>query len=195
MVNEQAKDNLPDAQLIFCHEYIKDWNGSRAYKIAYPKCKSDGAARANASRLLTKDNVKAYIKAIQLDLAKEANISVLLVILELKKIIFSNISDIFKDDYSIKDLTDLNEAALASLDGVTLIKRKDKAGNDFVIVRTKRADKLKAIELLAKLMGWLKEKEGGAVEVNIPFTSWALSPKEKEADIINKYLPGPASEQ
>ena len=52
---------MTDNQRKFCDEYIKDCNGSRAYKAAYPNVKSDEAARVNASKLLTKTNIKEYI--------------------------------------------------------------------------------------------------------------------------------------
>ena len=52
---------MTDNQRKFCDEYLKDCNGSRAYKAAYPNVKSDEAARVNASKLLTKANIKGYI--------------------------------------------------------------------------------------------------------------------------------------
>lgn len=54
---------MTDKQRRFADEYIIDCNATRAYKAAYPRIKSDDAARANASRLLTNANVKAYIEA------------------------------------------------------------------------------------------------------------------------------------
>lgn len=54
---------MTDKQRKFADEYIIDCNATRAYKAAYPRIKSDDAARANASRLLTNANVKAYIEA------------------------------------------------------------------------------------------------------------------------------------
>lgn len=54
---------MTDKQRRFADEYIVDCNATRAYKAAYPRIKSDDAARANASRLLTNANVKAYIEA------------------------------------------------------------------------------------------------------------------------------------
>lgn len=52
---------MTEKQKIFADEYLKDLNGTRAYKSAYPNVKKDETARANASRLLTNANVKAYI--------------------------------------------------------------------------------------------------------------------------------------
>jgi len=54
---------LTDKQRKFCDEYLIDCNATRAYKVAYPNVKSDGAVRACASKLLTKPNIKAYIDA------------------------------------------------------------------------------------------------------------------------------------
>lgn len=52
---------MTDNQQIFCDEYLKDRNASRAYRVAYPNVKSEGAARACSARLLTRDSVKSYI--------------------------------------------------------------------------------------------------------------------------------------
>ena len=52
---------MTDKHQIFADEYLKDLNGTRAYKVAYPSVKKDETARANASRLLTNANVKKYI--------------------------------------------------------------------------------------------------------------------------------------
>ena len=52
---------MTDKQKRFADEYLIDCNASRAYKAAYPTTKSDEAARANGCRLLTNDNIKAYI--------------------------------------------------------------------------------------------------------------------------------------
>lgn len=54
---------MTDKQRKFCDEYLIDCNATRAYKVAYPNVKSDGAVRACASKLLTKPNIKAYIDA------------------------------------------------------------------------------------------------------------------------------------
>lgn len=52
---------MTEKQKLFVDEYLIDLNATRAYRKAYPHVKSEGTARACASRLLTKANVKAYI--------------------------------------------------------------------------------------------------------------------------------------
>ena len=53
--------NLTDKQKAFCDYYLESLNATEAYKRAYTSCKKDSVARANASRLLTKANIKSYI--------------------------------------------------------------------------------------------------------------------------------------
>ena len=52
---------ITEKQMIFAEEYLKDLNGSRAYKAAYPNVKKDGAARSRASELLKRKEIKSYI--------------------------------------------------------------------------------------------------------------------------------------
>jgi len=52
---------MTKARQIFADEYIKDLNGTRAYKVAYPNVKKDTVAATNAGRLLRIAEVKAYI--------------------------------------------------------------------------------------------------------------------------------------
>lgn len=52
---------LTAPELLFCLEYLIDANGTRAYGVAYPKCKSQDARGANAARLLRRDRIRAYL--------------------------------------------------------------------------------------------------------------------------------------
>lgn len=53
---------LTKARQIFADEYLKDLNGTRAYKVAYPNVKKDTVAATAAGRLLRIVEVKAYIE-------------------------------------------------------------------------------------------------------------------------------------
>lgn len=53
---------LNKAQQVFVSEYLKCFNGTEAYSIAYPKSKRD-SARRSASELLTNPDIKAEIEA------------------------------------------------------------------------------------------------------------------------------------
>lgn len=52
---------MTDKQRIFADEYLKDLNGTRAYKVAYPNVKKDSSAATAAGRLLRNVEIKAYI--------------------------------------------------------------------------------------------------------------------------------------
>ena len=52
---------MTEKQRIFADEYLKDLNGTRAYKVAYPAVKKDTTAATNAGRLLRNAEVKTYI--------------------------------------------------------------------------------------------------------------------------------------
>ena len=53
------KKELNEKQKMFCLEYLKDFNGTRAYKKIY--WWSDDSARRQASRLLTNVHVQEYL--------------------------------------------------------------------------------------------------------------------------------------
>lgn len=58
----KGENGLTDQQQRFCDLYLANGlNASKAYKEAYPSCKTDLSARTNAARLLTNDNVSAYL--------------------------------------------------------------------------------------------------------------------------------------
>lgn len=52
---------LTEKRKIFADEYLKDMNGTRAYKAAYVKVKKDTVAASNAGRLLKIAEIRAYI--------------------------------------------------------------------------------------------------------------------------------------
>lgn len=62
--------NNPKHQ-IFADEWLKDMNGTRAYKIAYPHIKKDNTAATNAGRLLRNADVKNYIEEKLEEMASE----------------------------------------------------------------------------------------------------------------------------
>lgn len=62
---------LPAKQKAFADYYIQSLNGAESYKKAYPTCKTDGTARANASKLLANANIQSYIEVRMAE--KESN--------------------------------------------------------------------------------------------------------------------------
>ena len=78
------KKELNEKQKLFCLEYLKDFNGTRAYKTAY--WWNDESARRQASRLLTNVHVQAFLKSKTDDIAWKLWLSVEWVLQNLKDI-------------------------------------------------------------------------------------------------------------
>lgn len=70
-----AKKQLTDNMIKFCEDYLIRGVGSLAYKTAYVNCKKDSTARTNASKLLTKTNIQAYLDKRKAEIAKKLEIT------------------------------------------------------------------------------------------------------------------------
>ena len=125
-------EKITEKQKIFCDEYLIDLNGTRAYKTAYPHVKSDGAARACASKLLTKGNIKAYIDE------------------QLEKLHSEKVADVQEVmEYLTAVLRGESKAEIVVF-GSEGAERMDKAPDE--------KEKLKAAELLGKRLGMWKDR-------------------------------------
>lgn len=165
---------MTDSQKRFCDEYLIDLNATRAYKVAYPNCKTDEAASAAGSRLLGNVKVQEYIISKQKELEEETGITKKMIIEELAGIAFSNGTDFAQivereythdvydkngnqtgtetKKYKALELTEtskLTEAQKAAVAGV-----KQTANG----IEIKMNDKVKALELLGKHLGMFKDK-------------------------------------
>lgn len=143
---------LNDSQIRFCEEYVIDWNATRAYSVVYPNV-NDNTARANSSRLLTKANIQAYIDSIKNDLSRLSGVTALRNVQELAKIAYSNMMDYKEDWMSEKEFNSLSEKQRACISEVQYIEKTTKLGTE-KIVKFKLHDKIKAIEVLNKMLGY-----------------------------------------
>ena len=76
---------MNEKQEIFIREYLKDFNGTRAYKAAYPDC-SDESARRTASRLLTNVDIQKAIREQADKRLEEAEIDVAYIVNNIKEV-------------------------------------------------------------------------------------------------------------
>lgn len=144
---------ITDKQKQFCNEYLIDLNATRAYKAVYKSCKKDETARANSSRMLTNANIQQYIKEKQNDLQQRTEITQDMVLKELAKIGFAEVTDYaeIKDSFvNIKDTSDIPKEKVGAISSI-------EQGNFGIKIRLN--DKLKALELMGKHIGMFKEKE------------------------------------
>lgn len=166
-------DNLNEQQKRFCEAYVVDWNATQAYLSAYPNSSYD-AARANAARLITNDNVKAYIEDCKKRTAELAGISALKVALEHKKIAFQSAANLRQDWDTVKDWDDLTEEEKAIISEIEVTERVLNGGDEDLQVlerklKYKTYDKHRSLDALAKMLGF-NEPEKLNVSGNINFT-------------------------
>lgn len=148
---------MTDAQKRFCDEYLIDLNATRAYKVAYPRCKRDETARANSSRLLTNDNVQEYISMKQKEIEKRTEVTQDMVINELAKIAFLDIRKLYNDYGGLKNIQDIDEDTARAISSLESLEEFGGYGEDReqigITRKVKLLDKTKALELLGKHLG------------------------------------------
>ncbi len=182
---EQDEFKLTPKQRIFCHEYVLDWNATRAAKAAGY---SEKTAEVIGHENLRKPYLKAYINHIQEDLAKLAGISKLTMINELQKIALSSIAHLHNTWIEIKDfeqLTDDQKAAIESIDTKIEIKEGKSGVVEVRYVKLKLHSKLNAIDSLNKMMGWNAPVKSEATVVNINMEPLTTDEIKAAKDKIN----------
>lgn len=159
---KELKEKLTEKERIFCHQYIIDWNGSRAAKEAGY---SEKTRAEIAHQNLTKLHITQYIDFIKNDLEKEAGISKLKNLNELSKIAYSSISHLHDTWVDLKEWEEIKEnnpscmAAVESIDTKTETKVYNKSGDnetdvEINYVKIKLYSKLQALDQINKMMGY-----------------------------------------
>lgn len=147
-LNENGE--LTDKQWLFCMYYARHMNATKAYQKAY-ECDYD-TANTNGSRLL----VKASVKSAILDLKKQRVEDELLhkndVLKKYIDIAFADIGDFVRPDssgfmVSIKPLDTVDSSIISEL------------SNTENGIKLKLADKMKALDFLAKYTDLLDDRE------------------------------------
>lgn len=143
---------LTAKQKIFADEYLIDLNATRAYKVAYPKVKNDETASAAGARLLRNVKVEDYIQKRMKDREKRTEITQDMVLKELAKIGFANVTDYVTIEGSyvkVKQTEDIPSEKIGAIAGI-----KEGANG----IEIKLNDKGKALELIGRHLGMWKDK-------------------------------------
>ena len=145
--------NLTDKQEAFCNEYLIDFNATRAAIVAGYSQKT---ARYTASENLTKPNIQGRLKELYKEREKRTQITQDRVLEELAYIAFFDIRNLFNENGTLKNITDLDEETARALAAVDVDEHKIGKGDDAVLAyfkRIKALDKKAALELLGKHLG------------------------------------------
>lgn len=134
---------LTEKQRRFCEEYIKELNAGEAYIKAGYNAKDKTVARNNASRLIANDSVKNYIAELRGEV-KRNNIADAVEIREM-------LSSVIRGE-----LEEENAMAINKGDFVQEIEK--------VKTQVKVKDRLKAADMLSKMLGIDKPEEKNEME-------------------------------
>lgn len=184
-VNQKVK-KLTAKQKKFIDEYLIDLNATRAYKAAYPKCKTERSARTNGSRLLTNANIQEEITKQQQKIQERTQITQDMIVQELAKIAFSNATDyvkvvtrptirriwdkekekyvyeegdVYEQDIILKDTKDLTDDQKAAISSI----KNTKHG-----IAIEQCNKVEALHLLGQHLGMFKNNQPVIVNNNVP---------------------------
>lgn len=159
---------LTPQQMRFCEIYVQCGNAAKAYRDAGYKAADAEVARANASRLIAKDNISLYIKQLQAKTTEKHEVSRDRIIGELVKVAFADMSEVVEIDDKGKPVIKKN-ANLDALDSISSSESYSDTGysKSFSV---KKSDKIKAMEMLCKLLG-LYDKEDSESRRNLEANS------------------------
>lgn len=146
----------------FVVEYLKDLNATQAaIRAGY----SPNGASTAGERLLRIVEIQQAVSAAQAKHLAKADISAERVLEELARIAFCDPRKFFEPNGTLKNPGDLDDDTAAALAEFVILKENITSGDgkSDLALRVKWADKLRALELLAKRFGLLKER----VEVSI----------------------------
>ena len=166
---------LPPKRELFLQEYVKDFNGTRAYKAVYHS-KTDNAAAVEARKLLRNPQLKERLTEIMNATAERNSLTEDMIINELKCIAFSKGSDYTKLIKRTVDNYEIDVAENVPTDELTETQKKAISciENTKYGVKVSTYDKVKALELLGKHIGMFRDKvdisaEDGGINISVKY--------------------------
>jgi phage terminase small subunit len=148
-------DELNDQVIRFCDNYLIHFNGAKAAEDAGYSKKT---AAQQASRLLTKVKVQDYLQYRKEKIAEKLQYSQERTMLEIARVAFGDIRNLFTVDGALKGIKDLDDDAAAIISSVEVIEEevtaKDIESDEKIVAGTTKKvklwDKMKGLEMLAK---------------------------------------------
>lgn len=182
MMDDANESKQGGSEFVFCHEYIVDWNRTRAAKEAGFK-----DAKRRASQLLKKPYIQEYIKLIQEDIAEEAGVSKIGLLKQLKRIAESSVGDIYDNWFELADFKILKRdhpEVLPLIKKITPYVQSNKMTGELIRhVSVEFYDKLEAIKMINKMQGYdVPEKLEVDVNMEQPMFGHQFQPKLAEED-------------
>lgn len=186
---------LTAKQANFADEYLVDFNAVRAYRAAYPGCKSDNTAGVEGHRLLKNPKIADYIQKRMQDRQVRTEITQDRVLREYAKLGFFDPRKLFNGDGSPVPIQDLDDDTAAAIAGLDVLEVYEGTGADRVftgyIKKYKIANKIGALDSMAKHLGLFIDRQeitgpdGGPLQMQV---SRIAGMTETELDAARKLL-------
>lgn len=156
---------LTPKQERFVQEYLIDLNATQAaIRAGY----SQRTARQIGDENLSKPDIRAAIQSAKAERSKRTEITQDRVLQELARIAFFDLRTLYREDGSLKAMSELDDDAAAVLAGVDVVETKGNAamgGEDGLrhipefVKKVKIPDKVGALGLAMRHLGMLKDKQ------------------------------------
>jgi phage terminase small subunit len=114
---------LTPSEKIFADEWLIDRNGTRAYKVAYPRVKNDNAAGVSAFQLLRKPKIDKYVQKRLERLSAKVQMDTEWVLQGYKKLVDFSFDEIYDDDGHLKPISEWSENAKFAAVGLKQMKK------------------------------------------------------------------------
>lgn len=155
MAFDDDKKKLTEKQELFCQAYMVDFNATKAAKEAGY---SEDTAYAIGWENLRKPEIQARIAQLRAEMGKNFNITRERIAQELAKIGFGNLRAIFDDRGNLKPVEEWDDDTAALVSSIETDElwagAKGEREQIGVTRKVKQWDKVRALEQLAKLMGY-----------------------------------------
>lgn len=154
----------------FVKEFLKDNNATQAaIRAGY----SEKTAYSIGSENLKKPEIEAAIQAERQKHAQKAEVTVEMLIAELKTIGFSSVGEFFHDGWEAKDVSELTEAQKKAIASVkkTKVRFGSEGEGERESFEFRLHSKLDAIEKLAKHLGFYEKDNSQTRPFNVVVAS------------------------
>jgi phage terminase small subunit len=151
-----TKTNLTARQAMFVSEFLVDGNATAAARAAGYSAKT---AKAIGSENLAKPAIAAAIAEARAKRFARNDITAERILAELACVAFFDVRKALNPDGTMKPLSEIDDDTAAAIAGLDLAEIRDSEGTPIgVLKRIKIADKLVALDKLARNLGLLQDK-------------------------------------
>ena len=159
---------LTPKALRFVSEYLQDLDATAAARRAGYAARS---AKVTACRLLKDPAVQAEVQQRQAAQLERADLSSVRTLEEIGRVAFSNVRNLVDESGKLKPMRALTEDQAAAIASLEVVIKNAAAGDEHTEtihkLKLKLWDKVRALELLMKHFGLIKDVPPGSVEVTL----------------------------